>query len=95
MWVTMSQMYRSTIADGIRGRTATNVAVRMHDVGLRAMRRGIAGDAIPLSESTSDVGQRLRRGNPVVHLDEFARTHTRGQGFGNVVADRLGYFVKP
>jgi hypothetical protein len=31
----------------------------------------------------------------VVHLDEFARTHTRGQGFGNVVADRLGYFVKP
>jgi hypothetical protein len=43
MWVAMSRVYRSAIADAISGLTATNVAARMRAAGgWRAMRRGIA-----------------------------------------------------
>src|SRR5262249_56767121 len=45
------------------------------------------------SESTCDVGEGLRRRDPAVRLDEFATAQTRGQGLGQMVANRLGYLV--
>src|SRR5207248_8806908 len=47
-----------------------------------------------LSESASVAGQGLRCSDPLVHLDEFASTHPRGQGLGNVIANRFGHFVR-
>ncbi len=80
---------------GIRPRTLCPMAPAFRR--LRFCRHpAVAEGAIP-SKPTSgparDVGQGLRGSDLVVHLDEFARAHTRGKGFRHVVGNRWGYFV--